>query len=136
MPETTVVVWRNLWFHTGDRGKTDEDGFFYFVDRTKDMIRRRGENISSFEIERVMCAHDAVAEAAAYAVVSDGLEEVMVSVVLHDAAEPPDPDELVKFCGGNLPRFALPRFIRFVDALPRNALGKVQRDRLAPPTSR
>ncbi|HYC81568.1 MAG TPA: AMP-binding protein, partial [Solirubrobacterales bacterium] len=121
MPEETVRAFRNLWFHTGDRARQDEEGFFYFVDRTKDMIRRRGENISSFEVERVISAHEAVAEAAAYGVIANELEEVMVSVVPVDAADPPDPEELVEFASANLPKFALPRFIRFVELLPRNA---------------
>lgn len=125
MPDETVKAFRNLWFHTGDRARQDEDGFFYFVDRTKDMIRRRGENISSFEVERTMCGHAAVAEAAAYAVTHNGFEEVMVSVVVAEDCTAPDPEELVEFAEANLPRFALPRFIRFVDKLPRNASQRV-----------
>jgi len=121
MPQQTLQAFRNLWFHTGDRARQDEDGFFYFVDRTKDMIRRRGENISSFEVERVMCGHPAVSEAAAYGVVVDSLEEVMVSLVVNDPTEVPTPMHLVEFAAQNLPRFAIPRFVRFVDSLPRNA---------------
>src|SRR5690606_28044397 len=75
-PEDTVKAWRNLWFHTGDLGYFDEDGFFFFVDRKKDYIRRRGENISSMEVENVFLRHSAVAEVAAYGVPSDMGEEI------------------------------------------------------------
>ena len=82
-PEATVEVLRNLWFHTGDLGRLDEDGFLYFVDRKKDYLRRRGENISSFEVERTVVAHEAVADVAVHAVASEqGEDDVKVTAVL------------------------------------------------------
>src|SRR5205085_830540 len=82
-PEATVEQFRDLWFHTGDLGRFDEDGNFFFVDRKKDAMRRRGENISSFEVEQAVMAHAAVVEVAAHAVPSDvGEDEVKICVVL------------------------------------------------------
>ena len=89
MPEATLKAFRNLWFHTGDRGRMDEDGRFYFVDRMKDAIRRRGENISSWEVEKSIDAHEAVQEAAVIGVPSELTEEEVLAVVVlkpgHDA---------------------------------------------------
>ena len=83
MPEKTLETYRNLWFHTGDLAKKDEDGYFYFVDRKKDALRRRGENISSFEVERAINTHPKVLESAAVAVQSEMAEdEVKICVVL------------------------------------------------------
>lgn len=121
MPKETVEAFRNLWFHSGDRVYQDEDGYFYYVDRTKDMIRRKGENISSYEVERVICSHPAVAEAAAYSINVDGFEEVMVSFVLAEGTAAPPLSELIDLAEGNLPKFAVPRYLRVVDTIPRNA---------------
>ena len=97
-PEDTLKAFRNLWFHTGDRGRMDEDGFIFFVDRMKDSIRRRGENISTWEIESTVNSHPLVQESAAYGVASELTEhEVMVSVVLRDGVEL-SPEELLDFC--------------------------------------
>ena len=84
MPEKTAEAWRNLWFHTGDALRRDEDGWYYFVDRYKDTLRRRGENISSYEVEQVILGHPAVAECAVIGVPADveaGEDEVMAVVV-------------------------------------------------------
>src|SRR5260370_8895537 len=92
MPERTVEAWRNFWFHTGDAGRRDADGYFYFVDCIKDCIRRRGENISSYEIEPVLTSHAAVAEAAAVAVKSEitgGGDEGKDCLVLKPGAQAP-----------------------------------------------
>ena len=87
MPEKTVEAWRNFWFHTGDRVLRDADGWFRFVDRIKDAIRRRGENISSYEVEAAMLSHPAVAGVAVFAVASEMAEdEVMAAVVLREPA--------------------------------------------------
>ena len=129
-PEKTVEAWRNLWFHTGDRVIREPDGYFRFVDRIKDAIRRRGENISSFEVEQVLLGHPAVALAAAFPVRSALAEdEVMAAVVLH-----PDQSlthlELVRYCEPRLPYFAVPRYLEFVSALPTTESGKVQKYKL------
>lgn len=126
-PEATVEAWRNLWFHTGDRGRMDEDGFLFFLDRMKDSIRRRGENISTWEIESTINMHPAVLEAAAYGVPSELTEfEVMVAVVLKPG-ESLAPDALLDFCQGKMAHFAIPRYVRFMDALPKNHAQRVQK---------
>jgi len=130
MPEKTAEAWRNLWLHTGDRVLRDEHGYFKFIDRIKDCIRRRGENISSYEVEQVVMAHTAVAEVAAYAAPSELAEdEVMCALVLRDGVSF-DPLELIKWCEPRLPYFAVPRFLRTLGALPRTESGKVQKYKL------
>ena len=130
MPDKTVEAWRNLWFHTGDRVVRDPDGTFRFVDRLKDAIRRRGENISSFEVEQVLLGHPQVANASVFPVRSElGEDEVMAAIVLK-------PDStlealaLVQYCEPRLAYFSVPRFIDFVDALPATENGKVQKFKL------
>lgn len=130
MPEATVAAWRNLWFHTGDRGRFDDDGYLYFVDRKKDSIRRRGENISAHEVEQIILRHDAVAEVAAFPVDSELSEdEVMVSVVRRDGATL-DEAALVRWCAGEMAAFMVPRYVEFVDALPRTQTEKVEKYKL------
>jgi carnitine-CoA ligase len=129
-PEKTVEAWQNLWFHTGDRVIRESDGYFRFVDRIKDAIRRRGENISSFEVEQVLLGHPAVALAAAFPVRSALAEdEVMIAVVLHPKQTLTELD-LIKYCEPLLPYFAVPRFVDFVDQLPTTENGKVQKYKL------
>lgn len=129
-PEATVEQFRNLWFHTGDFGKFDEDGNFYFIDRKKDAIRRRGENISSFEVERTVMGHPAVAEAAAHAVPSEvGEDDVKICVIVKPDAKATH-EELMDHCVANMPYFAVPRYVEFVGDLPRNAVGRVQKFKL------
>lgn len=130
MPEKTVEAWRNLWFHTGDRVVRDADGAFRFVDRIKDAIRRRGENISSFEVEQVLLSHPGVASCAVYPVRSELAEdEVMAALVAREGAAI-DPAELARFCEGRLPYFAVPRYIDVLADLPRTENGKVQKFKL------
>ena len=129
MPEATVETWRNLWFHTGDRGRIDEDGYFYFVDRKKDVIRRRGENISSYEIERVINTHPKVAEAALVGVPSELSEEEVMAVVILREGEL-DPEELLDFCQPRMAHFALPRYIRFVKEFPRTPSQRIEKYKL------
>jgi crotonobetaine/carnitine-CoA ligase len=129
-PEKTVEAWRNLWFHTGDRVIREPDGYFRFVDRMKDAIRRRGENISSFEVEQVLLGHPAVALAAAFPVRSALAEdEVMAAVVLHPGQSVTHP-ELIEYCEPRLPYFAVPRYLDFVTTLPTTESGKVQKYKL------
>jgi crotonobetaine/carnitine-CoA ligase len=126
-PDATIAAFRDLWFHTGDRGRRDEDGFYYFVDRLKDCIRRRGENISSWEIESVLSVHPNVVECAAYGVPDDlGEDEAMVAVVLRPGVEP-DARALMDFCQQRLARFAVPRYIAFRTQLPKTHNQRTQK---------
>jgi len=120
MPEQTVEAWRNGWFHTGDAFRCDEEGWFYFVDRMKDAIRRRGENISSFEVENHLIEHPEVADCAAVGVrTRHGDEEVLAVLVVRDQAAF-DPAELIAYLEPRMPRYMIPRYIRVVEDLPRN----------------
>ncbi|MBI3969263.1 MAG: AMP-binding protein, partial [Chloroflexi bacterium] len=130
MPEKTVEAWRNLWFHTGDRAYRDADGYFFFVDRIKDAIRRRGENISSFELEKTVNSHPLVVESAAVAIPSELSEDdVRVVVVLSDGAAL-DPAELLAYLEPRLPYFMVPRYVEFRAELPKTPNGKVEKYRL------
>jgi crotonobetaine/carnitine-CoA ligase len=126
-PEATVRAWRNGWFHTGDAFRVDAEGNYHFVDRMKDAIRRRGENISSFEVEAEVNAFAGVQESAAVAVPSEfGEDEVLVAV----AAKPGhalDPRELIEHLIPRMPHFMVPRYVRIVDTLPKTATQKVQK---------
>jgi crotonobetaine/carnitine-CoA ligase len=129
-PEATAKSFRNLWFHTGDRAYRDDDGYFYFVDRIKESIRRGGENISAFEVEQPVNGHPAVLESAAFGVPSElAEEELKVAVVLQPGAELA-PDALVAYCRERLPGFMVPRYVEFVDELPRTGTGKIARHAL------
>jgi crotonobetaine/carnitine-CoA ligase len=128
MPEKTAEAWRDGWFHTGDRVVREADGAFRFVDRIKEAIRRRGENISSWEVEQVLLQHPAVAGAAVYPVASElGEDEVMAALVLKEKAEPA---AVCAWCETRLPRFAIPRYIDVLPELPRTENGKVQKYKL------
>ena len=126
-PEATAEAWRNGWFHTGDCFRQDSEGYFYFVDRMKDAMRRRGENISSFEVEAEVVAYPEVREAAAYAVPSDlGEDDVMISVA-PVAGKTIDPKVLIEFLGERMPYFMVPRYIRVLDELPKTPSSKVMK---------
>ncbi|GAA1971845.1 ATP-dependent acyl-CoA ligase [Terrabacter lapilli] len=132
LPEATVAAWRNFWFHTGDSGVMDEDGWITFVDRTKDCIRRRGENISSYEVENAVASLEGVAEVAAYAVPAgaEGTEdEVMLAVVLRDDVSM-DAGAVAAHADMVLPRFARPRYIEIIEALPKTPTQKVRKQEL------
>lgn len=128
MPEKTTEAWRNLWFHTGDALRRDADGWYYFVDRFKDALRRRGENISSYEIETAVLSHPTIVECAVIGVPAPGVEagedEVMAYVI---ATEPVAPEEVWSWCDARIPAFAVPRFLRFVDELPKTPSQRVQK---------
>ncbi len=130
MPEATVRAWRNLWFHTGDRGVLDEDGYLTFLDRLKDTIRRRGENVSSWEVERIVSAHPHVAQAAAYGIPSELSEEDIMIAVAPAAGAELDPAALVEHCAKALSSFALPRYVRVLDALPMTPSQRVEKYKL------
>ncbi|MDG2003420.1 MAG: AMP-binding protein [Novosphingobium sp.] len=129
-PEATIQSWRNLWHHMGDNGRVDEAGNFFFVDRSKDVIRRRGENISSFEMETIFNQHPDIAEAAIHAVASEFMEDdVKATLVLQPDAQLTGP-ELLEWATSRVPRFALPRYVEFREELPKNASGRVLKFRL------
>ncbi len=130
MPEKTVEAWQNLWFHTGDYLQKDRDDYYYFVDRTKDALRRRGENISSFEVEQGVNAHGAVLESAAVAVKSElGEDEVMICVALKEGQKL-TAEELINHCEKQMAYFMVPRFVRFMTELPKTPTERVQKYRL------
>jgi crotonobetaine/carnitine-CoA ligase len=127
MPEETLRDSRNLWFHTGDLGRVDSEGYFYFCGRKKESIRRGGENITPHEIEKVLMDHPAVAEAAAVGVPDPILgEEIKVYVVLREGRSV-KPPELIEKCQERLPKFMIPRYLEFVSALPKTASEKIQK---------
>jgi crotonobetaine/carnitine-CoA ligase len=130
MPEKTLETYGNLWLHTGDLAKRDEDGYWYYVDRKKDSLRRRGENISSFEVERAINSHPKVLESAAVAVKSELAEdEVKICVVLK-AGEALPYEELTAYAAERMPYFAVPRFVEYMDALPKTPTERVQKYQL------
>ena len=126
-PDKTDEAWAGGWFHTGDRGYTDEDGYFYFVDRVKDCIRRRGENISSFDVEKVVNSHPKVLESAAVGVPAElGEDEVKIYVVLRPGQEI-DPAELLEFCEERMAYFMIPRYVEIVEEFPKTATERIQK---------
>lgn len=130
MPEKTLESYRNLWFHTGDYARKDEEGYFFFVDRKKDAMRRRGENISSFEVEKVINSHPKVLESAVFAIPSElGEDEVKANVVLKPG-ESLLPEKLIEYCNDRLAHFAIPRYLEFVSELPKTPTARVEKYRL------
>jgi crotonobetaine/carnitine-CoA ligase len=130
MPEATLAAFRDLWFHTGDRGRMDEDGYVYYVDRMKDAIRRRGENISSWEVEKVIDRAEGVQESAVIGVPSELSEEEVLAVVVPRPGARIDPARLLDHCQEHLPHFAVPRYVRIAAALPRNASERTEKYKL------
>jgi carnitine-CoA ligase len=124
-PEVTVETSRNWWYHTGDIGRIDEDRYLYFVDRKADYLRRRGENIASFEVERILMGHGGLADVAVHAVPSELTEDdLKITATVKEGAEL-DEESLFRWCIEQLPYFALPRYIEFRAALPRSPVGRV-----------
>lgn len=132
MADRTVDTWRNLWFHSGDAGRMDERGFVWYIDRIKDTIRRRGENISSYEVEAVLLEHPAVEEAAAVAVKAEegGEDEVLACLVLTQGTEQPTPESVLDFCASRMPYFAVPRYIEYLTEIPKTPSAKIQKNKL------
>ena len=126
-PDWTAAAWRNLWLHTGDMLMRDEEGNLYFVDRTKDAIRRRGENISSMEVEQEVVAHPDVVECAVVPVASEHTEQEVMAVVVPRPDAALDPAELVRFLAPRMAYFMVPRYVEVVDALPKTQTGKVRK---------
>lgn len=126
-PEATALAWRNGWFHTGDAFRIDGDGNYFFVDRFKDAIRRRGENISSFEVELEVSAHPAVREAAAVSVPSEhGEDDVLVAISLAEGQRL-DPADLIRFLQPRMAHFMVPRYVRILADLPKTPTNKVEK---------
>ncbi|SAK82217.1 AMP-binding enzyme [Caballeronia temeraria] len=130
MAAETVKAWRNLWFHTGDRVIREADGYFRFVDRQKDAIRRRGENISSYEVEQVLLSHPSVETAAVFGVKSTLAEDEVMAVIGLRDGEALEPLDLVRYCEPRLPYFAVPRYLDFEQELPKTENGKIQKFKL------
>ncbi len=131
-PELTAACWRNLWHHTGDLARRDEDGQYFFADRKKDYIRHKGRNISMVEVETVVQKHPSVAEVAAYGVGTAELEsesELMLAIVLRPGRAT-TADEMATFVNENAPYYFVPRFIRFMDELPHNGQYKIEKLKL------
>jgi crotonobetaine/carnitine-CoA ligase len=119
-PEETIAAWANLWYHSGDLGYLDDDGYIYFVGREAHWIRRRGENVSAFEVEKAMTGHPAVVDCAAVGVPSElGEEDIKAYVQLSDNTDAPVPAELIGWCKERIAFFKVPRYIEFVAAFPR-----------------
>lgn len=127
MPAESIEAFRNLWFHTGDNARQDEDGYLYFVDRKKDAIRRRGENISSFEVESVVNAIPEVLECAAIAVPSELGEDDVKIVVSLKPGEELSAEQIWAYCDENMPAFWVPRHIEIRDELPKTPNQKIQK---------
>jgi len=129
-PEATLELFRNGWIHTGDLGRRDEDGYFYFVDRKKQALRRRGENISSFEVESVIASHTAVLEACVVGVPSEVGEEEVKAVVVLKPGQKATEEELIRWCEPRLAYFAIPRYIAIRKSLPKTPSERVEKFKL------
>jgi crotonobetaine/carnitine-CoA ligase len=129
-PEATAAAWRNGWFHTGDAFRRDAEGYFYFVDRVKDAIRRRGENISSFEVESEITAHPSVREAAVIGVPSEYSEDEVMAVIAPAPGQVIDHAALIDFLAPRMSYFMIPRYIRVLDDLPKTPSAKVRKAEL------
>jgi crotonobetaine/carnitine-CoA ligase len=130
MPEATLAAHRNQWFHTGDRGIRDEDGYFWFVDRKKDCIRRRGENISAFEVEQILMRHHGVAQVAVFPVATPANDEEVGAVIVQHDGQTLGYEELIEHCRRNMAYFMVPRYIEFRSELPTTANQKLEKFRL------
>ncbi|WP_458210653.1 AMP-binding protein [Haladaptatus sp. NG-SE-30] len=132
MPEKTVKATRNCWFHTGDGLRRDEDGWFYFVDRMGDTLRRRGENISTYDVEQPILEHPAVREVAVVGETAEeagGEDEVKAWIVFEDG-ESCTPEEIIEWSNERMPYFMIPRYLEFVDELPKTENEKIQKAKL------
>jgi crotonobetaine/carnitine-CoA ligase len=127
MPEKTVEAWRNLWFHTGDRVVRDADGHYCFIDRMKDSIRRRGENVSSWEVEQVLMQHPSIVACAVYPLPSELGEDEVAAAIQLEPGHSIEPVEVIRHCEGRMAYFAVPRFVRFVAEMPLTENGKIKK---------
>jgi crotonobetaine/carnitine-CoA ligase len=132
MPERTLEAFRNLWFHTGDAARLDDEGNLWFVDRLKDRIRRRGENIASVDVEQVLIEHPGIADAAVVAVPADeeGGEDEIKAVVVAAATTGLEAQDVWNWCDAKLPYFAVPRYVEILPELPKTPTAKVRKNEL------
>lgn len=130
MPEQTLREMKNMWFHSGDRGYLDEDGYLFFVDRKKEAIRRRGENISAYEVEMLTARHPAILEVAAIPISSELSEDDVGIFVVTKDGQSVTPEEIIDFCARNMAYFMVPRYIRFIDQLPKTSSEKIEKYKL------
>jgi crotonobetaine/carnitine-CoA ligase len=126
MPEVTISTWKNLWFHTGDLAKMDDEGYVYFADRISERIRRRAENVSSFEIEAAALSHPSITECAAVGVPSEfeSDDDIKLTLVLQKGEILP-PEDLMTYLIPLLPHFMVPRYLEYVNELARTPTGKI-----------
>lgn len=126
MPDKTVSAWRNLWFHTGDAAFRDEDGYYYFMDRLNDRIRRKGENVTAYDIEVALAELPEIVESAVIAKpAAEGEDDIKAYLVVSEGANSPDHVAVLAHCVKRLPYFAVPRYLEFIDELPKTPTGKV-----------
>jgi len=130
MSEATAQQMRGDWFHSGDRGYLDAEGYLFFVDRKKEVIRRRGENISAYEVELIISKHPKILEAAAIPISSELSEDDVMVYIVPKRGEFVSFEEIIMFCNRNMPYFMVPRFIEFVDCLPKTASQKIEKYKL------
>jgi crotonobetaine/carnitine-CoA ligase len=130
-PEATAATLRDGWLHTGDLGSCDEEGFFYFAGRKKDSVRRRGENVSAWEVERVVNLHPAVEESAVIGVPSPMGEDDIKVFVRPAAGQVVDPLALVRFCEEHLAYFQVPRYVEVIDAFPKTPTERIRKEELS-----
>jgi crotonobetaine/carnitine-CoA ligase len=126
-PQATLDAMRHLWYHTGDYGVRDEQGFVSFVDRKKDSLRRRGENVSSIELEAAIAAHPKIAEAAVHAVPSAVTEDDIKACLVLEPAQLVTPEELFEYLAETIPYYAMPRYVEVLPELPKNAVFRVMK---------
>jgi len=128
MPEETAKAFRNLWFHTGDGLKRDQDGWYYLIDRIKDALRRKGENISSYEVEKIISAHPAVGQCAVIGLpAAAGYEDEIKACIVANGSQEITPQLIIEWCERNLPSFMVPRYIEFMENLPKTPNEKVKK---------
>jgi crotonobetaine/carnitine-CoA ligase len=129
-PEATATATSHLWYHTGDTAYVDANGYYWFLDRKKDAIRRSGENVSSVELEAAIARHDKIAEVAVHGVPSESSEEDIKAVIVLTRGAQVTAEELYTYFSANLPYYAVPRYIEVVDELPKNSIGRILKYRL------